>query len=291
MEKMNDLKDLLKHEIEDLQSAEEQILKALPKMISKASNPDLKRALSGHLQLTEQHKARLDKMMQNMQTRDEGSNTKKKRIMGIFGGGKHVCKGMKGIIEEGENIMNADISPETLDAGIIASAQKVEHYEICSYGTARSFAKELGMEQVASQLEQTLNEEYKADDLLTNLAVKRVNKEAETGKGISASASSAGRVKEKANREIEMEPVSSSRTRPAARNETTGRSRTSFHIQSSSQPKASGLSRNENIRSSASSKRTVSNESSSKSTTRGNNARSSSNGRGNAPKGNSRRRK
>jgi ferritin-like metal-binding protein YciE len=179
MEKMNDLRDLLKHEIEDLQSVEEQIIDALPKMIDKANNPDLKRALSEHLNVTEQHKARLEKIMQNIGGNEEAG--KKKGILGgIFGTGKHVCKGMKGIIEEGEKIMSSDISPEALDAAIIASAQKAEHYEICGYGTARTFARQVGLEQVARQLEQTLNEEYAADDLLTNLAVIEVNEEAET---------------------------------------------------------------------------------------------------------------
>ena len=165
MEKMNDLRDLLKHEIEDLQSVEDQIIEALPKMIDKANNPDLKKALSEHLKVTEQHKVRLEKIMKNIGSDTEQSNGKKKGILGgIFGGGKHECKGMKGIIEEGEKIIGTDISPEALDAAIIASAQKVEHYEICGYGTARTFARQLGMEQVARQLEQTLNEEYAADD-------------------------------------------------------------------------------------------------------------------------------
>jgi ferritin-like metal-binding protein YciE len=294
MEKMNDLRDLFKHEIEDLQSVEDQILEALPKMIDKANNPDLKRALSEHLKLTEQHKARLEKIMKNVQQGGEESNGKKKGILGIFGGGKHVCKGMKGIIEEGEKIMNTDISPEALDAAIIASAQKVEHYEICGYGTARTFARQLGMEQIARQLEQTLNEEYEADDLLTNLAVIEVNEEAETPGDGSAFSSSRGRssggVKERANRETEMEPVNSSRSRSAGRNETVSRTKSNSDNRSSNQPKSSGSPRGENGRgSSSSSKRTASSERSSSSKT--SNSRSSSGGRGSASKGNSRGRK
>jgi ferritin-like metal-binding protein YciE len=292
MEKMNDLRDLLKHEIEDLQSAEEQIVAALPKMIDKANNPDLRKALSEHLKITEQHKNRVDKIMQELNKGGE-SNGKKKGVLGIFGGGKHVCKGMKGIIEEGEKIMGADISPEALDAAIIASAQKVEHYEICGYGTARTFARELGMEQVARQLEQTLNEEYEADDLLTNLAVMGINEEAET-QGSSTSASSrgrsSGRVRERANQEMEMEPVSSS-TRSAAGKETTGRSKTNSGNQTGSQSKPSGSPRGETGRgSSSSSKRTVSGGSSSKATGRGD-GRSTSGGRGGSSKTNSRGRR
>jgi len=289
---MNDLRDLLKHEIEDLLSAEDQIIEALPKMIDKANNPDLKRALSEHLKLTEQHKTRLEKIMKNIGSENEEPSGKKKGILGgIFGGGKHVCKGMKGIIEEGEKIMNTDISPEALDAAIISSAQKVEHYEICGYGTARTFARELGLEQIARQLEQTLNEEYASDDLLTNIAVFEVNEQAETpdGGAISASARgrSAGRVRENANRETEMEPVNASRTRSSGRQEASS-SKTSS--QSSKQPKSSGSPRNENGRSSSSSKKTVSNERSSKTSGRGN-GRSTSGGRGNTSKGNSRGRK
>ena len=290
MEKMNDLRDLLKHEIEDLQSVEDQILEALPKMIDKAGNPDLKKALQEHLQVTQQHKSRLEKIMKDFQ--GNGSNGKKKGFLGIFGG-KQECKGMKGIIEEGEKIMSSDISPEALDAAIIASAQKVEHYEICGYGTARTFARELGMEQVAKQLEQTLNEEYQADDILTSLAVMRINEEAETPGGSSPSASSrgrsSGRVKEKANREMEMEPVSSRRSGSSGKSEAGNKSRTSSGSQSSGQPKTSGTPRSESGRSGSSSKRTVSNERSGK--TSGSNGRSSSGGRSGASKGNSRGRK
>jgi ferritin-like metal-binding protein YciE len=290
MEKMNDLRDLLKHEIEDLQSVEDQILEALPKMIDKASNPDLKKALQEHLQVTQQHKSRLEKIMKDFQGNE--SNGKKKGFLGIFGG-KQECKGMKGIFEEGEKIMSSDISPEALDAAIIASAQKVEHYEICGYGTARTFARELGMEQVAKQLEQTLNEEYQADDILTSLAVMRINEEAETPGGSSPSASSrgrsSGRVKEKANREMEMEPVSSRRSGSSGKSEAGNKSRTSSGSRSGGQPKTSGTPRSESGRSGSSSKRIVSNERSGK--TSGSNGRSSSGGRSGASKVNSRGRK
>lgn len=299
MEKMNDLRDLFKHEIEDLQSVEDQILEALPKMIDKANNPDLKKALSEHLKITEQHKTRLEKIMKEVQKGGEESNGKKKGILGIFVGGKHVCKGMKGIIEEGEKIMNTDISPEALDAAIIASAQKVEHYEICGYGTARTFARELGMEQIARQLEQTLNEEYEADDLLTNLAVMGVNEEAETpGNNRSASASSrgrsTGRVKEKANSEMEMEPVNSSRSRSAGRSETGNNSKSNSGSRGGNQAKSSsGSPRGENgRRSSSSSKRALSSGRNSGSrSASSSNSRSSSGERGGASKSNSRGRR
>jgi len=289
MEKMNDLRDLLKHEIQDLQSVEDQIIEALPKMIEKANNPDLKRALTEHLNVTKQHKTRLEKVMQTGGSGEDSSKGKKKGILGgLFGGGKQECKGMKGIIEEGEKIMGADISPEALDAAIIASAQKVEHYEICGYGTARTFARELGMEQVAKQLEQTLNEEYEADDLLTNLAIMGVNEEAEVPNGGSASASSrsrsAGRVRETANREMEMEPVNSGR---ATSGKSNGRTASKpSNGQGSGRPKASGSPRTESGRPASSSKKPATNERSGKNS--GRSSESSSAGRSGASKKSSR---
>jgi ferritin-like metal-binding protein YciE len=282
MEKMNDLKDLLKHEIEDLYSVEEQIIAALPKMIEKANNPTLKEALSDHLKETEQHKNRLDKIMKNINPESESNGKKKGIFGGLFGGNKHVCKGMKGIIEEGETIMNSDIAPEALDAAIVASAQKVEHYEICGYGTARTFARELGMEQVAKQLEQTLNEEYAADDLLTQLAVQGINVVAESGnEGASASSTgrSAGRAKEKAGKEeMEMEPVSSSNRSSAMTASAGNGSKRSSGSERSGQPKASASPRSESGRSSSSRKSTTT-ASASKTSGRSN-GRSSSGGRG-----------
>lgn len=296
MEKMNDLQDLLKHEIEDLQSAEEQIIEALPKMIEKASNPDLKKALQEHLQITEQHKARIEKIMQQLSSEGGESNRKKGILAGLFGSGKHVCKGMKGIIEEGETIVGSNISSEARDAAIIASAQKVEHYEICGYGTARTFAMELGLDQIARQLQQTLNEEYEADDLLTNLAVMRINEEAENAGDGSASASSgarsAGSRKEKAGREVEMEPVRNSRSGSSGRNESAGSGSKKNSGNTGAQPKTSGAPRGETARSSSSktssSRASASGTRGSQSSGRGNGG--SSAGRGNA-KSNSRGRR
>jgi ferritin-like metal-binding protein YciE len=284
MEKMNDLKDLLKHEIEDLYSAEEQIIQALPKMIEKANNPTLKEALSDHLKETEQHKNRLDKIMKNINPESESNGKKKGIFGGLFGGNKHVCKGMKGIIEEGETIMSSDISPEASDAAIIASAQKVEHYEICGYGTARTFARQLGMEQMAKQLDQTLNEEYATDDLLTQLAIQGINVVAESGDAntsASSSGRSAGRVKEKAGREqMEMEPVSSSSTRSSGRNTSTGNeSKRGSGNETGGQPKGSTSPRSESGRSNSSSRKSTATTSTSRTSGRSN-GRSSSGGRG-----------
>lgn len=211
MEKVIDLKDLLKHEIMDLYSAEEQIIEALPMMIEKAGNDKLKAALQDHLNVTQNQKSRLDEIKQllsedensgededsgeektsgedeasdNSEASGKGnsSENKEEKKPGFFSrlfGGEEKCKGMEGLIAEGKKMMSADMSPEAADAAIIGSAQKIEHYEISGYGTARAFARELKLNEVANKLEQTLNEEYAADDLLTQLAVGKINVEAE----------------------------------------------------------------------------------------------------------------
>lgn len=179
MEKMINLRDLLVHEVHDLYSAEEQIIGALPKMIEKAGNNQLKKALQDHLKVTEKQKDRLDEVKRLLLTEEENEKGNGRGLFGLFGGGAHKCKGTQGLIEEGEKIMSEDMTPEVLDAAIIASAQKIEHYEICGYGTARAYARELNLGDVAELLEETLNEEYEADDLLTDLAVGRLNEEAQ----------------------------------------------------------------------------------------------------------------
>jgi ferritin-like metal-binding protein YciE len=187
METMINLNDLLKHEIMDLYSVEEQIIEAMPAMIEKAKNPELKKALREHLKITEEQKSRLDKIKQTFGEGDGDGNGENKGFFSrLFGGGSggEKCKGMAGIISEGEKIMSADITEEALDAAIIASAQKIEHYEICGYGTAREFAKTLGMDEVYNLLTQTLNEEYNADDSLTALARRKVNDQAEVADGL-----------------------------------------------------------------------------------------------------------
>jgi ferritin-like metal-binding protein YciE len=197
MEKMKNLKDLLLHEILDLYSAEEQIIEAMPLMINKAKDKKLVSALTEHLKITEVQKARLDEIKQLMQgetgndtSGEEGGNTG--FFSNFFGSSdtKQVCRGMQGLIEEGQKVMGEDMDPKVLDAAIIACAQKIEHYEICGYGTARAYARELNLGEVAERLEETLDEEYEADDLLTDLAVGGLNEEAEMGGRRSASSRS-----------------------------------------------------------------------------------------------------
>lgn len=179
MEKIIDLRDLLIHEILDLYSAEEQIIDALPKMIDKANEPELKRALSEHLDVTKRQKDRLDKIKKVMIDEDE-TDKDKGFFSNLFGGSESVtCKGTEGLIKEGEKMMGENMTPQAMDAAIISAAQKIEHYEIAGYGTAVAYAQELNLDFVATQLEQTLNEEYEADDSLTELAVGQINIDAE----------------------------------------------------------------------------------------------------------------
>lgn len=173
MDKMLDLRDLLQHEIDDLYSAEEQIIESLPKMIEKANNPALRQALNQHLQVTKGQKDRLDKVKKLL----ESENKEPGFLEKIFGGTK--CKGTEGLIKEGEKMMNENMDNKVRDAAIIAAAQKIEHYEISGYGTARAYAMQLGLSEVEDLLTTTLNEEYEADDSLTALAFFDVNLQAE----------------------------------------------------------------------------------------------------------------
>jgi ferritin-like metal-binding protein YciE len=177
MEQLLNLHDLLQHEVDDLYSAEEQIIDALPKMIEKAANPRLKAALTDHLAVTRKQKDRLEKVKKIL---SDGTEKKEPGFLErIFGSTK--CKGTEGLIKEGEHIMKQEMAPEVKDAAIIAAAQKIEHYEICGYGTARAFAMQLGLSEVEHLLTETLNEEYEADDNLSELAFFDVNLDAEGG--------------------------------------------------------------------------------------------------------------
>jgi ferritin-like metal-binding protein YciE len=178
MDKLRDLRDLLKHEIKDLYSAEQQIIEAMPAMIEKANNPTLRQALDMHLQVTRGQKDRLEQVQQLLGDQDQTDNSG--FFSNLFGEGV-TCKGMEGLIDEGEKVMAEDMNPEVMDAAIIACAQKIEHYEICGYGTARAYARQLNLGSVAQLLEQTLDEEHQADDQLTSLALGGVNQQAETG--------------------------------------------------------------------------------------------------------------
>jgi ferritin-like metal-binding protein YciE len=179
MEKINDLRKLLKHELNDLYSAEVQMIEALPDMVKTAKNKELKAALSDHLKVTRAQKSRLDKVRSLL---NDGEQTKESKgfFANLFSSdeGEEHCKAMEGLIKEANSLMDEDMTPEVMDAAIIAAAQKAEHYEISSYGTAKAYAMQLGLTEVARLLNTTLDEEYSADDSLTKLAIGKVNLEA-----------------------------------------------------------------------------------------------------------------
>jgi ferritin-like metal-binding protein YciE len=185
MDNMNYLKDLLRFDVRHLYSAEEQIIEALPAMIRKANNPQLKQALEQHLRVSEQQRSRLNQVQQLLGD-DSSDNDDGGVFSGLFNSGSK-SKGIAGLIDEGEKVMGVDMSSEVLDAAIIGCAQKIEHYEIAGYGTARTYAEQLGLTDVARLLEQTLMEERDTDELLTSLAVSSINLKAEAGAGMSTS--------------------------------------------------------------------------------------------------------
>lgn len=172
MDTMNDLSALLKHDVQLLYSAEEQIIEAMPAMIAKAHNPALKQALEQHLSITEQQRDRLNQVRQMLGV-DEDSVEKYTGILSNLMGGGATCKGIEGLIDEGQKVMAEDLSPEVMDAAIIAGNQKIEHYEIACYGTARTYAEQLGLTEAAQLLQQTLEGEYQADKILSELANQR----------------------------------------------------------------------------------------------------------------------
>ena len=164
---MEALQKLLQDELEDIYDAEHQLVKALPKMIERSSSPELQRALKEHLTVTQNQVKRLEQVFEAL-----GEKAKRKP-----------CKGMAGIVSEGSELLEEDLEESTKDAAIISAAQKVEHYEIASYGTVRTLAQTLGNNEVAELLEETLDEEKEADQRLTQIAESSINSEAASEEG------------------------------------------------------------------------------------------------------------
>ena len=160
---LDTLKDLYIEELKDLYSAEKQLTKALPKMAKAATHKELQAAFRTHLKETEQHVARLERICKDL---------------GVSPRGKK-CVGMEGLIEEGNELIQEKPDDDVLDAGLINKAQHVEHYEMAGYGTVRTYARQLGYDEQADLLQQTLDEEGKTDHLLTALAESKVNIAAE----------------------------------------------------------------------------------------------------------------
>ena len=174
MQKINDLADLLMHYVRNLYAAETQVLEAMPKIIQQVHHSSLKNALSHHLGLTEEQKKRLEKI--NKSLAEKRSPTAKAET--LTREANNLCKGIAGLLEEATEVLKADLSPDVTDSAIIACVQKIEHYEICTYGSALAFAVQLHLHDVEGLLKESLEEEYDADDLLTALATSALNKEA-----------------------------------------------------------------------------------------------------------------
>ena len=160
--KLHSLRDLYVDVLKDIYNAENQLVKALPKMSKAASSPELKRAFDDHLEETKNQVSRLEKIFEKI-----GGSAKGKR-----------CKGMEGLVEEGAELFEIDGDLTVIDAALIVAAQKVEHYEIAAYGSARTYAEMLGENEAAELLQETLDEEGATDHKLTELAERIVNPQA-----------------------------------------------------------------------------------------------------------------
>lgn len=164
--KLSSLRDLYIAGLKDLCDAENRMVKALPKLAKAAGSPELRTAFEDHLKQTQMQSDRLTRILERM-----GESPR---------GGK--CKGIEGIIDEAEDLMDQDAPPAVCDAALIAAAQHMEHYEIAAYGTVRTFAKRLGADQDVPLLEETLREEKDTDKKLTTLAESYINEQAKTAR-------------------------------------------------------------------------------------------------------------
>ena len=160
--KLETLDDVLQAELADLYSAEKQLVKALPKVADAASSPDLRKAIEHHLEETRGHVDRLEQVFEALGTKPSSEH----------------CKAMEGLIAEGDEIIGMEGAGEAKDAALIGAAQRVEHYEIAAYGTARTLAEQLDRSGAASLLSETLDEESAADEKLTEIATAGVNRHA-----------------------------------------------------------------------------------------------------------------
>jgi len=160
---MESLRDIYVEELKDLYSAENQILKALPRMIKVATHPQLKKAFTKHEKQTRQHVKRLERICKELGEKPTGKK----------------CVGMEGLLQEGKDLIKEKPEPDVLDAGLISAAQHVEHYEMAGYGTCRTWARLLGYGSQAQLLQTTLDEEQQTDLDLTGIAESSVNFDAE----------------------------------------------------------------------------------------------------------------
>ena len=167
MQKNESFDKLYIDQLRDMHNAEKQLVKVLPKMAKAANSLELRSALEEHLEKTRHHVERIEGILDDLGKSSSGKS----------------CKGMSGIIDEAQDMLNEDFEPDVLDAAIIAAAQKVEHYEIATYGTLRTFAEMKGDQNAARTLQETLDEEYEADKTLTRIAESQVNMNASGDEG------------------------------------------------------------------------------------------------------------
>ncbi len=161
-ESLNTFDDLFNHQLEDVYDAEHQLIEALPLMASAASSSDLKNAFNTHLMETREQVQRLEQVFKLL-----GKQPK-----------RTTCPAMKGLVKEGSETINASGDPKVKDAALIASAQRVEHYEIAGYGTLRTLARQVGRQEIATLLQKTLDEEGNTDKKLSRLAESHINEQA-----------------------------------------------------------------------------------------------------------------
>lgn len=163
---IDNLEKLFVEQLKDIYNAEKQIVRALPRMSKAAGDQELKKAFDSHLRDTEKQVDRLEQIFNDLGTKAQGKK----------------CVGMEGLIEEAKELLQEDVDEAVLDAGLIAAAQKVEHYEMAAYGCLKTYARLLGNDTAVKLLEQTLSEEKNADQLLTDIAERSINVEAMEGK-------------------------------------------------------------------------------------------------------------
>ena len=169
---MDSLQKLYEDHLKDLHSVERQIIQALPKMIKAAEDEELSGALEEHLEVTREQLARLDDIFQKLGKRGTGKK----------------CKGMEGLLKEGNEAIDEDGDPQLVDAALIAAAQRVEHYEIAAYGCARTYAEALGLNDDVAVLQQTLDEEAETDEQLTQISLSILSPDAQTPIAVEADA-------------------------------------------------------------------------------------------------------
>lgn len=165
--KITTLEEVLTDELKDMYSAENQLIKALPRLAKAAESHDLRSAFETHLEQTRVHAQRIEEICNDLNVKPRGKK----------------CVGMEGLIEQGKEVLQSDADPEPLQAALIGAAQRVEHYEIAAYGTARAHAKQLGYLKAVDLLSKTLEEEKQTDELLTKLAENRINVKAAMSDG------------------------------------------------------------------------------------------------------------